>query len=154
MTKYNNDVIWYDPINNAVTRNRVTTNQIKFDSRWEFSTYKALRLRYGHKRIILQLPIVIKPKTRNYSAIRYVADFAVLKHGETEIKNENILMLVEAKGFETDVWKLKLKLLEYHCPELWRRLVVVYPNAHQIDKAVKSFGGIAPFNMYISMLDG
>lgn len=154
MTKYNNDVIWYDLVNNKVTTKRVNDNQIKFDSKWEFSTYKALRMRYGHKRIVLQLPIIIKPKTKVYSAISYVADFAVLKQGETEIKDENVLMLVEAKGFETDVWKLKLKLLEYHCPELWRRLVVVYPAAHQLDKAVKSFGGITAFNLYISMVNG
>lgn len=52
------------------------------------------------------------------AGIKYVVDFVL-------IMRDGTVRFVEVKGVETDVWKLKMRLLEVERPEIWARLEIV-----------------------------
>lgn len=52
---------------------------------------------------------------------RYVCDFAIAD------ANGEIVRWVEAKGFVTPVWRLKLRLLRHEFPDIAARLTIVTP---------------------------
>lgn len=52
---------------------------------------------------------------------RYICDFAVAD------ANGEIVRYVEAKGFSTPVWRLKLRLLKHERPDIAARLTIVTP---------------------------
>lgn len=78
-----------------------------FDSRKEARRYQELKLLERAKVISdleLQVPFILIDKNKNGRAIKYVADF---------VYNENGKQVVEdTKGFRTDVYKLKKRLLK------------------------------------------
>lgn len=49
---------------------------------------------------------------------KYVCDFAIERDGQ-------IVRYVEAKGVETPVWKLKLRLLQHEHPSIYESLTIV-----------------------------
>lgn len=63
---------------------------------------------------------------------RYVCDF-VASRG-------NSRFYIEAKGKETPVWKLKLRMLKHEFPEIFDKLIVVF-NRNKRKKCTKLFGG-------------
>lgn len=101
-------------------RNQKTiVNGIKFDSKLEAKRYTELKLleRAGKiKGLVLQPSFEIIPRyEKNGKTIRktsYKADFAYF---DVE-QGKNIVE--DAKGFKTDVYKLKKKLFEYKYPNL------------------------------------
>jgi hypothetical protein len=52
---------------------------------------------------------------------KYIADFAIAD------ANGEIVRWVEAKGFVTPVWRLKLRLLRHEFPDIAARLTIVTP---------------------------
>lgn len=86
---------------------------ITFDSKLEGDVYCRLRLfsRTGlisnlkvHEKFVLQDPFEING--RKVRAITYEADF-------TYVDNKGRYWVIDAKGFRTDVYKLKKKLFEH-----------------------------------------
>ncbi|OCQ97513.1 hypothetical protein BCD67_24695 [Oscillatoriales cyanobacterium USR001] len=94
-----------------------------FASQWEYEVYKELLKHFPKERIVRQLPVILIPKNHNYPAITHVIDFAVLGNN---IKPE---FWVEAKGCATQVYKLKLQLLNHFHPLIWRDLQIVTKSA-------------------------
>ena len=82
---------------------------IKFDSRKEAKRYQELKLLEKAKVIKdlrLQVPFVIIEKSEHGRAIRYIADFV---YYDNEKGKE---IIEDTKGFRTDVYKLKKRLME------------------------------------------
>lgn len=52
---------------------------------------------------------------------RYVCDFAIAD------ANGEIVRWVEAKGFATPVWRLKLRMLKHEWPDIAAKLTIVTP---------------------------
>lgn len=90
-----------------------TMDGIVFDSKLEMTRYAELKMleRVGKiSKLQLQPKFLLIPKTeRGGRASYYTADFTYIEEGK--------IIVEDAKGFRTDVYKLKKKLL------LWR-----YPN--------------------------
>lgn len=93
-----------------------TCDGITFASKHEMTTYQHFKLlqRAGEIKILeLQPRFILIPKPNK---IEYVADFRIIwADGREEI--------VDAKGMETPVFKLKLKLFRHFYPNLTLRLV-------------------------------
>ena len=85
---------------------RTEVDGIKFASKKEANRYIQLKAfeRVGLiKNLRLQVPFVIIPKSKHGRAIKYIPDF---------VYNEDGQMVVEdVKGFKTDVYKLKKRLM-------------------------------------------
>lgn len=64
-----------------------------------------------------QIPIVFA------CGAKYICDFAVVNSATGEI-----VKWIEAKGFPTPVWRLKLRLLRHEYPDIYARLTVVTPS--------------------------
>lgn len=71
--------------------------------------------------LIEQVPITFA------CGIKYVCDFAVVADGK-------IVRYIEAKGMETPVWKLKLRLLKHEHPEIVEILQIVRPGGRRHEK--------------------
>lgn len=87
---------------------------IKFDSRKEANRYCELKLLLNEgviKDLHCQVSFELQPKFRNQvtgrveRAITYVADFVYIENGKVVIE--------DVKGFRTDVYKIKRKMMEY-----------------------------------------
>ena len=52
---------------------------------------------------------------------KYICDFVIAD------ANGEIVRYVEAKGFATTVWKLKLRLLRYEHPDIASKLTIIEP---------------------------
>lgn len=97
---------------------RVVVDGILFDSKKEAEYYSELKLlkRYGIVTDFkLQPNFVLQPSYykngKKIRAINYKADFKVwYKDGRVEI--------VDTKGFETQLFKVKKKILEYKYPDI------------------------------------
>ena len=79
---------------------------IIFDSMKEAKRYKQLKIfeRAGLiKGLQLQVPFVLIDKSSHGRAIKYVADFVYTE--------DNKMVVEDVKGFKTDVYKLKKRLL-------------------------------------------
>ena len=102
---------------------KTEVNGIKFPSRLEAKYYQELLFlkKAGVvKDIKLQPRFLLQEKFRKdgklYRPIFYVADFQVeYKDGHTEI--------VELKGMETQLWRVKQKLFEHKYPKLHIKIV-------------------------------
>lgn len=98
---------------------------MKFDSKLEAQRYSELiGLQYAKRITSLktQVPIELQPafRTKDGKAIRaihYIADFIYRETatGKTVVE--------ETKGFQTDVSKIKMKMLQYAYPEYEVRMV-------------------------------
>ena len=94
-----------------------------YDSAWEAEVAKGLDLRRKAKdpkervaTVTRQVKVTISIGLQIY----YIADFWVTyADGRTEI--------IEAKGFETEVWKIKRKLMAHFRPELPIRILKSNP---------------------------
>ena len=80
---------------------------IKFDSKHEASRYQELRLLEQAGEITnlrLQMPYILFPKNEHGRALKYIADF---------VYNDNTgaLVVEDAKGHPTDVYKIKRRLM-------------------------------------------
>ena len=99
-----------------MTRNKYHASKteidgIRFDSRKEAARYSELKLleRAGEIRDLqLQVPFELIPKQEGERACTYVADFVYHIAGTGE------MVVEDAKGMRTDVYKIKRKLM------LWR----------------------------------
>lgn len=97
---------------------KATVDGITFDSKKECDYYCELKIRRmaGEiKDFDMQVPFEVQPPfKRNGRAIRainYIADFVItLPDGKKQV--------VDVKGFRTDVYKLKKKLLLYRYPDI------------------------------------
>lgn len=79
---------------------------IKFASMKEANRYNQLKIleRAGLiKGLELQVPFQLVPKSKYGRAIKYIADFVYIEDGEKVVE--------DAKGFRTDVYKLKKRLM-------------------------------------------
>lgn len=100
---------------NKYHNNKIIYDGIKFDSKKEALRYKELKLMERAKEITglaLQpryelIPKYIDNKGNHIRALTYVADF-------TYYDNRTKKQIIEdVKGMQTDVYKIKKKLLEY-----------------------------------------
>lgn len=85
---------------------KVVVNGIKFDSKKEAKRYQELvLLQKTHyiRDLKLQVPFVLIEKSKYGRQIKYVADFTYIENG--------VLVVEDTKGFKTDVYKLKKRLM-------------------------------------------
>jgi hypothetical protein len=99
-----------------------------FASEFEYEVYQEL-LRWVPKELIeRQYKVMIKPKTFRYPAMYWTADFAILDlRTNLDSTFKKPFALIEAKGFVTNDFKIRIKLLEYIQPLLYSRLVIIKP---------------------------
>ena len=108
---------------NKYNNKKVIVDGIKFDSKMEAKYYYLLKLlqEAGEvKAFELQPKFTLqegfKKNGKRYQPITYTADFRVeYADGHTEI--------VDVKGVETQVFKIKKKMFEYHYPDLELKIV-------------------------------
>ena len=82
-------------------------DDIRFASKKEANRYCQLKLLERAKEITnlqLQVPYTLIPKSKYGRAIKYIADF-------TYINKEGKEVVEDTKGFKTDVYKLKKRLM-------------------------------------------
>lgn len=108
---------------NKYNNQKTIVDGIEFDSKKEADYYIHLKLlkRAGEiKDIGLQQRFVLQPGFEKngvkYQPITYVADFVI-------VNNDGTTDVVDVKGFETQVFKIKKKLFEYKYPELSLKVV-------------------------------
>ena len=96
---------------------------IKFDSKKEAEYYCQLKLLKQAGKIKdyrlqprYELQPAFKKNGKKYRAITYIADFAI-------INNDGTTEVVDIKGVETQVFKIKKKLFEYMYPDLNLKVV-------------------------------
>ncbi len=96
---------------NKYNNKKVNINGILFDSKKEARRYNHLKLLESAgeiKELVLQPKFLLQDnftyKNRTYRKIEYIADFSYVR---TE---DNVLVIEDAKGFKTDVFKLKEKM--------------------------------------------
>lgn len=97
---------------NKYNARRVTVDGISFDSRKEADYYSALKLqlRAGLIKGFCRQPRF--PLTENsLRAVEYVSDFIVFN-------NDGTADIVDVKGMETDVFRLKMKQMRERFPKL------------------------------------
>lgn len=89
---------------------KVIYQNIKFDSILECSCYKVIKKQCILKdlKLLLQVPYQLTPK------YKYIADFVI------QCMNSGRSLIIDAKGFETDIFKLKSELMtmrhqKVHC---------------------------------------
>ena len=102
---------------------KVTVDGIKIDSQKEAEYYCKLKLlkQAGEiKDFGLQPRYELQPafekNGKKYRAITYIADFVI-------VNNDGTTEVVDVKGVETQVFKIKQKLFEYKYPDLTLKIV-------------------------------
>lgn len=99
--------------------NKCTVDGITFDSMLEARYYQRLRLLQKAgvvKEIKLQVPFILQPSFRRLTGqlvrdIKYVADFVVTY-------SDGRQQVVDTKGVQTAVYKIKKKMLLYQYPDI------------------------------------
>ena len=77
---------------------------IKFDSKHEASRYRMLKILETAEKISdLKLQVRYKLDVNGYHICDYIADFTY--------KDEGLLIVEDAKGYKTDIYSLKKKLM-------------------------------------------
>ncbi|ABR48750.1 protein of unknown function DUF1064 [Alkaliphilus metalliredigens QYMF] len=102
---------------------KTTVDAIEFDSKKEADYYHQLKLLkqageikdFGIQQRYELLPTFKKNGT-TFRSINYVADFVI-------VNNDGTTEVVDVKGVETQVFKIKQKLFEYMYPELNLKIV-------------------------------
>ncbi|MGF7535657.1 DUF1064 domain-containing protein [Bacillus mexicanus] len=118
---------------------KIEINDIKFDSMLESDYYLHL-LDEKKKGNILDFEIkpsfILQPSfkknNKTFTQIKYIADFKVISLSGEEI-------IVDTKGVITPDFKIKLKLFEYHYPNLSLKVV----------KYVEAYGGWIEYNDWL-----
>lgn len=119
-------------MNNKYGAEPQTFEGILFDSRWELEVYKFIRRYIPSSHIKLKAKIAIKPKTKNYKAKYWRCDFVILGRENNEI------LLIEAKGVPTRDFKRQLQLIDCNYPHLIDRIRIVQHQSTRIDERFKS----------------
>jgi len=99
---------------NKYSNEFTVVNNIKFQSKLESKAYNVLRQMLMAKLIKsfeMQVKCILQDKFRNQLGkmrreIKYFADFVV-------ITNDDIEYVIDTKGYETEVFKIKKKMFEY-----------------------------------------
>ena len=94
-----------------------------FDSKWEWERWMLLMQMEAAREITKlkrQVEFVLQPAFRTYSGehvrpIKYVADFTYEEPRVIDGVACMALVIEDAKGFETDVFKLKWKMVKWLC---------------------------------------
>lgn len=87
---------------------KVYVDGIKFDSQHEANRYCELKVLERGKAISnlkRQVKFELIPKQENERACNYIADFSYIENGQ--------LVVEDAKGYKTEVYKLKRKLMQH-----------------------------------------
>jgi len=103
--KYNNKHTWVDGV--------------CFDSKKEadyYGTLKLLQKAGAIKGFCRQCEFILSEGNESTNAIKYIADFIVFK-------SDGTFDIVDTKGIETDVFKLKHKMFKTKYPELKLKIV-------------------------------
>ena len=102
---------------NKFKNKKIIIDGIKFDSKKEGYYYvylKELEKTNKISNLQLQVKYELQPKfkydNKTYRSITYIADFVYEENGKT--------IVIDVKGFKTDVYKLKKKLLLYNYPNI------------------------------------
>ena len=99
---------------NVVSKERRTADGITFDSMAEMKRYRELKMLEKSgviSSLELQPKFLLIPKTeKGGRAVYYKADFKYIKNGKTVYE--------DVKGVQTEVYKLKKKLLFYKYPDI------------------------------------
>ena len=94
---------------NVSPKEKRTVDGIVFASKWESEAYGLLKLLLGKKKFTLQPTYELQPsfklEGKTIRAIKYVADFL--------IKTESEEYIIDTKGMETDVFKIKEKMFKH-----------------------------------------
>ena len=97
---------------NKYKNTKVVYKDMKFDSKKEYLRYLVLEdmQRKGEiSGLQVQVPFVLIPPFQlyniKYKGIRYIADFVYKKDGKVIVE--------DTKGYSTDVYKIKKKLMDY-----------------------------------------
>lgn len=99
-------------IKNKYNNKKIMFNNIIFDSKDELKYYNYLLTKYSADQITLQPSYILQPKfkcehtNKTIRAITYTADFKI---GD---------IVIDVKGMQTEVFKIKAKLFKYEYPEL------------------------------------
>jgi hypothetical protein len=92
-----------------------------YDSRFEASIAQSLRpLAYtGNVSISTQCKLLIKPATSRHGSRFWKCDFKLTYKGED--------LYIEAKGFNDDLFRIKMELLDLFSPDAYQSLLIVVP---------------------------
>lgn len=101
---------------------KIEIDGIKFDSKKEHKRYEELKL-LKEQGIILNLQLQpkfllqesFKKNGKTYRKIEYIADFMYEENG--------VKIVEDVKGWQTDIFKLKLKLFEKKYPDLTLKII-------------------------------
>jgi len=123
LRKQSNKNIFEPKNRNKYNNQKTIVDGIEFDSKKEADYYCRLRLlkKAGEiKDIGLQQKYILQPGFEKngikYQPIVYIADFVITNNdGTTEV--------IDTKGVETQVFRIKKKLFEYVYPELELKIV-------------------------------
>ncbi len=94
---------------------RVEDDGIRFDSQAEANRYGELRLLERISDLTVHPRYELQPASGDIRSIVYEGDFAFQEAG-----NE---ICEEIKGYETEVWKIKRKMMMYHWPDVELRVI-------------------------------
>lgn len=146
---HGNKRFFWNPVTDQVTANRVSKEQIYFQSIFELKVYKKL-LRYIQKdRIDHQHPLLIKPHTRHFPERVWKVDFWI-KPKLDECFRFTEPIYIEAKGHQTEAFHRSLENLEYFNPEAYQNLIFVSENKIDTERPVYN---LAEFEHYLRSLN-
>ncbi len=121
--KIDNEILDQEPKKSKYKNEKTIVDGIQFDSIKEAEYYCKLKIlkKAGEiKDFGLQPRFELQPGFEKngvkYQPITYVADFVI-------VNNDGTTDVVDVKGFETQVFKIKKKLFEYKYPELSLKVV-------------------------------
>jgi hypothetical protein len=132
--KYNASGVWHDletgeellAIPTETERKKNQGRYHYFHSNLEYEVFLMLQSIYPLKQINLQTQISLKPETDIFPAITWTIDFTVSEGTE--------LIYIEAKGYGTREFKLKLAMLEYFHPHIYKSFLLVFPTKKSLEK--------------------
>ncbi len=121
--KIDNEILDQEPKKSKYKNEKTIVDGIQFDSIKEAEYYCKLKIlkKAGEiKDFGLQPRFELQPAFEKngvkYQPITYVADFVI-------VNNDGTTDVVDVKGFETQVFKIKRKLFEYKYPDLNLKVV-------------------------------
>lgn len=118
--KYQANPCYFSPSLGIVTNQKISLDAIYFASRFELRVYQRLCDSFGIKNVKTQVPLLIKPESKNYPRLVWHCDFRVMKP-----TSDDEYVNVEAKGFLTPEFKRNLQYLEFFSPYDFDRLMLV-----------------------------
>ena len=114
-----------------------TADGIVFDSKWEMQAYLMLKADLpSNAHMELSPKYELQPKFRDLNgkamrAIHYIGDFLVKHRGKT--------YLIDTKGFETDVFKMKEKMFKFKFPDMEIIKIKSKKRMNELIEKIKSY---------------